>query len=99
MIAAAAIGRSDHVLEVGAGSGYAAAVMSLLAMQVYTNERRPKLARVAVERLRLLGYSTVEVKTGMRQASLWTSWSLQHIGDYLASQVVDVVEKALAFEL
>jgi protein-L-isoaspartate(D-aspartate) O-methyltransferase len=64
MVAAAAIGRSDHVLEVGAGSGYAAAVMSLLAKRVYAIERRPELARTAAERLRRLGYSNVELKTG-----------------------------------
>ncbi len=64
MVAAAAIGRRDHVLEVGAGSGYAAAVTSLLAKRVYAIERRPELARTAAERLRFLGYSNVEVKTG-----------------------------------
>jgi protein-L-isoaspartate(D-aspartate) O-methyltransferase len=64
MVAAATIGRNDHVLEVGAGSGYAAAVMSLLAKRVYAIERRPELARAAAERLRLLGYANIEVKTG-----------------------------------
>src|ERR1700691_1953572 len=59
MVAAAAIGRNDHVLEVGAGSGYAAAVMSLLAQRVYAIEWRPELAKTAAERLRRLGYSNV----------------------------------------
>src|SRR3569623_753324 len=42
---------SDRVLEVGAGSGYAAAVLSLLAKEVFTIERHQELASRASERL------------------------------------------------
>jgi protein-L-isoaspartate(D-aspartate) O-methyltransferase len=49
----------DKVLEVGTGSGYAAAVLSLLAREVHTIERIEALYRTAKERLSRLGYSNV----------------------------------------
>ena len=52
------------VLEIGTGSGYQAAVLSLLAREVYTIELIPELAHSAAQRLRELGYSNVVVKTG-----------------------------------
>lgn len=54
----------DVVLEVGTGSGYAAAVLSMIAGRVYTVERVPQLAETARERLATLGYRQVEVKCG-----------------------------------
>lgn len=50
----------DRVLEVGTGSGYAAAVLSMLAKRVISVERHAELALEAAEKLRRLGYS-VEV--------------------------------------
>src|SRR5438132_376462 len=47
---------TDKVLEVGTGSGYAAAVASQLAEIVHTIERHDSLARTAAERLAMLGY-------------------------------------------
>jgi protein-L-isoaspartate(D-aspartate) O-methyltransferase len=64
MVEAAALQPADRVLEVGAGSGYAAAVMAELAMRVYTIERHPALARLAEERLKALGYANVDVRVG-----------------------------------
>lgn len=64
MIEAAEIRPGDHVLEVGAGSGYAAAVMSRIAAHVYAVERHEALSRAAAERMRRLGYDNVEVRTG-----------------------------------
>jgi protein-L-isoaspartate(D-aspartate) O-methyltransferase len=61
MIEAAEIRPGDNVLEVGAGSGYAAAVMSRIASQVHAVERHPALAKVARQRLRRLGYDNVEI--------------------------------------
>ena len=55
---------SETVLEVGTGSGYAAAVLSLLAREVITIERYEKLAREAGETLEQLGYRNVEVRVG-----------------------------------
>jgi protein-L-isoaspartate(D-aspartate) O-methyltransferase len=57
--------KRDHaVLEIGTGSGYQAAVLSLLARQVYTVELIPELALAAAQRLLKLGYSNVVVKAG-----------------------------------
>lgn len=64
MLEAAKISSGDRVLEVGSGSGYAAAVMSMIADQVYTIERHEKLGRSAGERLSRLGYDNVEVRVG-----------------------------------
>lgn len=55
---------SDRVLEVGAGSGYAAAVLSRLAGEVYTIERWPALAENAERCLHDLGYMNVHVFHG-----------------------------------
>jgi len=49
----------DRVLEIGTGSGYQAAVLSLLASHVYTIERHAPLARAAAARLKRLGYVNV----------------------------------------
>ena len=57
-------GPNDVILEVGAGSGYQAAVLSLLVKQVYALEIVPSLAEVASARLRKLGYNNVEVRQG-----------------------------------
>jgi protein-L-isoaspartate(D-aspartate) O-methyltransferase len=63
-IHAAEIGRDDRVLEVGAGSGYAAAVTSRLARTLIAVERIPELARLADERMRRLGFNNVLVLQG-----------------------------------
>ena len=55
---------SETVLEVGTGSGYAAAVLSLLAREVVTIERFERLADQAGAVLAGLGYDNVEVRTG-----------------------------------
>jgi len=64
MIDAAEIGPEDRVLEIGCGSGYAAAVMSRIAKRVYTIERHDQLARLARKRVAGLGYDNVEIRTG-----------------------------------
>jgi protein-L-isoaspartate(D-aspartate) O-methyltransferase len=57
---------TDHVLEVGTGSGYQAAVLSEVVTggQVFTIEIVADLARVARKRLASLGYENVVVHTG-----------------------------------
>lgn len=52
------------VLEVGTGSGYQAAILSLLFDKVYTIEIIPELASGAAKRLKKLGFKNVEVKFG-----------------------------------
>lgn len=58
------------VLEIGTGSGYQAAILSLLADKVYTVERISALASSAKKRLRKLGFKNVQVKVGMGE----TGW-------------------------
>jgi protein-L-isoaspartate(D-aspartate) O-methyltransferase len=54
----------ETVLEVGTGSGYAAAVLSLLCARVVTIERYETLAKQAAATLAELGYDNVEVRVG-----------------------------------
>ena len=54
----------DRVLEIGTGSGYAAAVLSRVAHEVYTVERHGVLADSARRRCRDLGYANVQVLEG-----------------------------------
>ena len=54
----------EKVLEIGAGSGYAAAVLSEIAANVYTVERLGPLAEKAAETLAELGYDNVHVLHG-----------------------------------
>ena len=60
----AAVDSTDKVLEVGTGSGYQAAILSLLASRVYTIEILKPLAESARTRLEQLGYSNVTVRAG-----------------------------------
>src|SRR3990170_8331750 len=64
MIEAADVSPGDRVLEVGAGSGYAAAVMSRIADKVYAIERHEPLALSAQERISELGYDNLEIIAG-----------------------------------
>ena len=58
------VGKDDVVLEVGAGSGYQAAILARLVKQVYTMEIIEELGKEAFMRLKALGYDNVEVKIG-----------------------------------
>jgi protein-L-isoaspartate(D-aspartate) O-methyltransferase len=64
MAEAAEIGPGDKVLEVGAGSGYAAAVLGRLAAHVTAIERHAALADGARRRLAALGVGNVDVVVG-----------------------------------
>ena len=54
----------ERVLEIGTGSGYQSAVLSLLAREVISVESRTPLALAAQERLTRLGYANVHVHNG-----------------------------------
>ena len=54
--------KTDKVLEVGTGSGYQAAILSVLAGEVYTIEIVPELGKMARANLERLGYSNVSTK-------------------------------------
>lgn len=60
----AALSPTDRVLEIGTGSGYQAAVLSLIAEKVFTMEIIPELAERANGTLKRLGYNNVNVKMG-----------------------------------
>ena len=64
MIEALALRGGEKVLEIGAGSGYAAAVLSEIAADVYTVERHGSLAEKAAATLADLGYDNVHVRHG-----------------------------------
>ncbi len=55
---------TDRVLEIGTGSGYAAAVLSRVVSVVYTIERNANLAREAESRFRALKYDNIKVRIG-----------------------------------
>ena len=64
MTEALGLSGGERVLEIGAGSGYAAAILSRIAGEVYTVERIGELAAKASEKLSDLGYKNVHVLHG-----------------------------------
>jgi len=64
MTAALQLQPCDRVLEIGTGCGYQAAVLSRLAKEVFSIERRPELASGASAALSRLGYESVHVHCG-----------------------------------
>ena len=64
MIEAAAIAPGGKVLEIGAGSGYAAAVIGRIAGAVIAIERHGELAALAAERMKRLGCANVRIVHG-----------------------------------
>ncbi len=55
---------NEHVLEIGTGSGYSAAILSLCCKEVDTVEIDPKLAITARKRFELLGLNNISVHIG-----------------------------------
>jgi protein-L-isoaspartate(D-aspartate) O-methyltransferase len=64
MIEAADVKPGDHVLDIGTGSGYAAAILAEIADKVFTIERHKALADSARQRFAQLGYRNIEVRHG-----------------------------------
>jgi protein-L-isoaspartate(D-aspartate) O-methyltransferase len=64
MAEAASIGTDARVLEIGAGSGYASAVLSHIAHEVYAIERLAPLSEATAGRFSRLGYANIVLKTG-----------------------------------
>jgi protein-L-isoaspartate(D-aspartate) O-methyltransferase len=64
MAEALSLNGHERVLEVGAGCGYQATVLSRLAREVIAVEAQPVLAASARERLARLGYANVRVEEG-----------------------------------
>lgn len=59
-----ALRAGDRVLEIGTGSGYATALLSLLCAEVYSVERHAALAVAAENTLRGLEYRNVKIRIG-----------------------------------
>ncbi len=64
MLQALELKAGDRVLEIGTGSGYAAALLAEIVKEVYTIERIEQLAVKARKVLQELNYQNVEVKVG-----------------------------------
>ena len=64
MLERLALKATDHVFEVGTGSGYVTALLSLLAAEVYSVERHAQLAASAESTLHRLGYRNVHIQLG-----------------------------------
>jgi len=64
MTAALQLSGGEKVLEIGTGSGYQAAVLALIAGEVISVERLPRLAEEARRTLAELGYDNVRVVVG-----------------------------------
>lgn len=64
MIEALQLSGTERTLEIGTGSGYAAAVLSRIVAAVHTVERLAELAASARRRLELLGYRNIVVHEG-----------------------------------
>jgi protein-L-isoaspartate(D-aspartate) O-methyltransferase len=64
MIEAAGMKPGDRVLEVGAGSGYAAAVLGQIADRVYAIERHPSLGKSVRQRFSKLDYDNINLRVG-----------------------------------
>ena len=64
MTEAVQVAPGDKALEIGAGSGYQAAILAYLGATVYAVERNPELAEKARERLPRLGYEKIQVLSG-----------------------------------
>lgn len=56
--------KNDRVLEIGTGSGYVTALLSLLSGEVYSVERHAPLAAAAASTLHRLGYRNVKIRVG-----------------------------------
>jgi protein-L-isoaspartate(D-aspartate) O-methyltransferase len=65
-----AVDAGARVLELGTGSGYQAAVLAAMGIEVYSIEIIPELAEGAAATLAALGYDQVRVRTG----DAWQGW-------------------------
>jgi protein-L-isoaspartate(D-aspartate) O-methyltransferase len=88
---------SDRVLDVGTGSGYHAALLSLLAGHVYTIERHAELAQSAEKALLSLGIDNVTFRIG----DGWEGWPAEAPFDAInvAAATGDAVPQALEDQL
>lgn len=97
MIEAAGIAPGGRALEIGAGSGYAGAVMSRIADRVIAIERHGELADLAEARMRQLGYDNVRIVHGDGSAGLAEEAPFDAIlAAASGSHVPDILKRQLA---
>ena len=94
MIRAAGVRPADRVLEVGAGSGYAAAILGQIAGEVVAIERHAELAQIAAERIKRLGYANVHIvqgdgTRGWPDAAPYDAILVAAAGEHLPLRLVD----------
>jgi protein-L-isoaspartate(D-aspartate) O-methyltransferase len=87
----------DRVLEVGTGSGYAAAVFSRAVAEVYTVERHASLAAEAEGRFERLGYANVHV--AVRDGTLGWPENAPYDAIVVAAGAPEVIPPALKAQL
>jgi len=97
MLEVLALRSTDRVLDVGTGSGYHAALLSLLADRVYTIERRAGLTDRARETLNELGIDNVSFRVG----DGWEGWVQEAPFDAVnvAAAIGDALPEALEDQL
>lgn len=83
----------EKVLEIGTGSGYQAAVLSLMTKEVYSVEIISSLADKARKRLAKLGFNNVRVKTGSGEGG-WKKYA-PYDSVLVTAAVIDGVPKDL----
>jgi protein-L-isoaspartate(D-aspartate) O-methyltransferase len=64
MVQSLAISKEDRVLEIGTGSGYQSAILSVLAKEIYSIERITQLTAKAEKALRRIGEGRIRLKVG-----------------------------------
>ena len=94
----AGISKEDHILEIGTGTGYATAVLSLLGADVVSVECDEALATVARETLARHGHQNAEVVTGALEAGaaakgpydvIFINGAVEEIPETLIAQLKD----------
>ena len=96
LLQAAEIKASDHVLDVGATTGYSSAVLAHIAKSVIAVEEDPQLARSAKANLTALGINTVTVRTAELPAGAPADGPYDAI---LINGCVEIVPEALCAQL
>lgn len=86
----------ERVLEIGTGSGYSAAILSLCCRQVYSIEINPKLAKTAEKRLKKLDFNNIIVHAGDGSRGLPNKAPFDAI---IVTAAVREIPKALADQL
>jgi len=96
MIEKLCLNKNSKVLEIGAGSGYAAAILGEIVKEVYGVEIIPSLAKNAAKTLKKLKYNNISIKIG----NGFLGWTEKAPFDaILVSCAVDEIPKMLVAQL